>query len=136
MTCSVQIFSVNHHCHQVVLVAGISLTPPLAIHPYQGSILVSPLDCIQYPHRAEECMSLLVGQPSFAHVKKFKRERHFLVLQRCPSCFARIIGKFCEMGSKWQYSCCLKDITSRICSKQYAESLQSSHVAFFSKGLS
>ena len=54
----------DHHYH-VMLIAQSSLTR--FCHLYRTSLLADPLDCIQYPYRADECKSLLVRQQWCAH---------------------------------------------------------------------
>ena len=52
----------HHHHHQGALMLQITWSLSLAVRHYHPSLLVSPLNSIQCPHRADECKFLRVGQ--------------------------------------------------------------------------
>ena len=55
------------------------LSLSLSVHLYRPSLRAGPLDCIQYPHRADVCQFLLVGQHWPVYTKEFTWERRWLI---------------------------------------------------------
>ena len=64
----------THTQHTHTLSLSLSLSLSLAIYPYQSLLLISPLDCIQSPLRADECKFLLIGLHQCFHVLESIKE--------------------------------------------------------------
>ena len=91
----------------------------LAIHPYRSSLLTGSLDSIPCLLRADVSHILLVNQHWCAH------KRTFLASPAVPSSF---FSSFLVVSDR--ATAVLMDIASKICSKQQAPSLYSSHLIF------
>ena len=106
---------INHHQSMQT----VSLTFSLVIHPYHPSLLVSPLDSIQYLHRADEC-KVFAGHVRLVCPWVGIHWRMLLIslsllLHQCPACLVHLTLMVCEIGGKWHYRCCFYGAISRIC---------------------
>ena len=91
----------NHHHHNVVLIARISLT--LAIRLYHAFFPAGLSGCV--------LNYVLAGHPTLARQHDRVHWRTllmswFLLLQQCPACLVRLIWMVFEMDGRWPYRCC------------------------------
>ena len=88
---------------------SLSLSLSFAICPHWPSLLVSPPDRIQSPHRAYEYKILLVAQHWCVNVWESIVEHLMsssLILHESPACLGSLSWMICEMGCRWVHNCC------------------------------
>ena len=101
LTCLILIH--HHHHHQSRQTTWIPLALSLSVHFYLPSLLIGPLDGIQWLGRADERRFLLVDQ----HCVHKRTSLMILSLfyYQCPACLVCFTWMVCKMGGKWPYSC-------------------------------
>ena len=114
-------------CRQHNSLDSLSLT----IRPYWSLFIVSYLDSTQWLHKADECEFLQVGQHWCVHVQDSIGECLFWF---CPYFISMSCSSYWDGFARWEVSgrttAVLQGAASRICSKQHAATLCSSHLAF------
>ena len=111
-------FSQNHHHHNVVPLALISLT--LSRH-FSLSFIASSRSSGLHPVSSHSCcMYVRAGRPAFARPyvgvhRSTSLMSSSLLLQQCPACLVRLIWLVFMMGGRWLYrwccvGCCLQDL--------------------------
>ena len=108
----------NHHHHQVMPLARISLT--LSRH-FSLSFIASGRSSVRHPVSSHSCcMYVRAGRLAFARsYVGFHRSKSLmsssLLLQQCPACLVHLTWIVFVMGGRWSYSwclvgCCRKDL--------------------------
>ena len=101
---------INHHHHQVVPLAQISLT--LSRH-FSLSFIASGRSSGLHPVSLHSCcIYVRAGCPAFAwpHAGVHRNTSLMsssLLLQQCPACLVRLAWIVFVMGGRWPYSWCL-----------------------------
>ena len=108
----------TYNQHQVALLAQISLTHSLPIHPYRPSLPAGPPDYILCLYRPVVRRFTLAGQHLHTPCKGFHKRTSLLssslLLQQCPACFVHHIWIILEIRGKCPDSCLFGGVASRI----------------------
>ena len=123
----------NHHHHQVMQLAWISLT---LFHELSLSSITPGRSSSLHPVSIQSyCWYVLFGCPTLAcPCERLHRRTSlmilFLLLQHCPTCLVCLIWMVLEMVVGGRTTVVLWDVASRICSLQFVTFLCNSHQAF------
>ena len=124
----------NHHCHhQGKLTVQISGVLCLAICCYWPLFLASPLEGIQCLHRTDQCHFCRLVNLMCSCVEVHKRISHMSLpyfCSRTQHVLFILVGWFVRLEVSGYTAAVFWDAAFRICSKQHAASLRSSHFTF------
>ena len=96
------------YCKVPSLSLPLSFSLSLSIRSFRLSLLVGPLDSIQWPYRADVRKSyrFILARTYVKVNRKTPLMNWFLLLQQLQACFVCLTWMVYEMGGKWTFSCC------------------------------
>ena len=107
-------YNSTYYFYSLSLSLSLSLTLSLTFHLYRPSLLVDPLESIQFTHRADECKFVLVDQYCCigVHNKTFLMSSSLLSsTQQALLCFLGCLARWeASCYTMLFYKCCFQDL--------------------------